>query len=173
MEFLWNSGIHSGILKNWLRVWYGVSIPLIFKHWVQFYCHNWQFYKNEGIEEKNTFINEVKSKSISNFFNCVEIRIWALNLNSVVENDWNWHPISYPKSIFQNSTMNSGNSQEFQKNWNLQIQSAKLRPGTKIKWEKHPKLSNLTKYVPFRRNSTWNFQNSGKCHLDQKCTKLF
>ena len=93
LEFLWNSGIHSGILKNWLRVWYGVSIPLIFKHWVQFYCHNWQFYKNEGIEEKNIFINKVKSKSISNFFNCVEIRMWALNLNSAINTISKWTSI--------------------------------------------------------------------------------
>ena len=142
MEFLWNSGIHSGILKNWLRVWYGVSIPLIFKHWVQFYWHNWQFYKNKGIEEKSMFINKVKSKFISNCFICVGMRIWALNLNSVFENKWNWHPISYPKSIFHNSTMNSGISQKFQKNCNLQIQSAKLSSVTKIKWAKHPTLSN-------------------------------
>ena len=60
--------------------------------------------------------------------------------------------------------MNSGISQEFQKNWNSQIQSAKLSLGNKIEWEKHPTLSNLTKYDPFRRNSTWNFQNSGKFH---------
>ena len=31
--------------------------------------------------------------------------------------------------------MNSGISQEFQKNWNSQIQSAKLSLGTKIQWE--------------------------------------
>ena len=98
--------------------------------------------------------------------------MWTLNLYSVVENKWNWHPISYPKSIFQNSTMNSGISQEFQKNWNLQIQSAKLSSGTKIKWKKHPTLSNLTKYVPFRRNSTWNFQNSGKSHKWPKVHKI-
>ena len=68
--------------------------------------------------------------------------------------------------------MNSGISLEFQKNWNLQIQSAKLSSGTKIKWEKHPTLSNLTKYVtPSQNQNKPKLQNRSPNfgYMVQKC----
>ena len=35
-----------------------------------------------------------------NYFIFVKLLIVAIKLNSVIENKWKWHPISYPKSIF-------------------------------------------------------------------------
>ena len=99
LEFLWNSGIYSGIWKNWLRVWYGVSIPLSFKHWVQLCSYKWQFHKNEGIEKKYSD-HQLRIKIYFKFLQLHINDIWAVDLNSVLEMEWNWHPISYPKTIF-------------------------------------------------------------------------
>ena len=77
-----------------------------------------------------------------NSFIFVKLSFVTAKLNSVLETKWNWHPISYPKSVFSNSTINSGIWQEFQKNQNLHILSAKLSSVTKIEWKKYPIFPN-------------------------------
>ena len=148
------------ICKFWL-FWNSFEIPefiMEFENIVLGYDMGCQFHSNSSTEFKsiaqNVIYAQLKKFEINlnsklmikvfffNSFIFVKLSFVTAKLNSVLETKWNWHPISYPKSVFSNSTINSGISQEFQKNQNLHIWSAKLSSVTKIEWEKYPILPN-------------------------------
>ena len=69
--------------------------------------------------------------------------------------------------------MNSGISQEFQKNQNLHILSEKLSSVTKIEWEKYP-IFQIRQNMPISGEIPLGISRIPENFIDdQKCTKLF